>query len=402
MLRVCNRLRMSCAVFAASRHPQRCQLQPRAVPVRPRPLAYPATMTITFTPADPTGNDRAALIALLTENAWPFHMRPHPTAHDVEEAIDAGAWNGEDNTTFWIDHAEHGRVGMVRLEDLTDPTPLFDLRVAERFRGRGLGAQILAALTRHVFETMPAVDRFEGQTREDNIPMLRAFRRAGWVKEAHYRRGWPVEGGEPLASVAYAVLRQDWETGTTTPVPADVDVPSRRKRDVGAESNGHIPDWPMRTERLTLRPHREDDLGWLQEMYAQPEVVRHLLDEPWDEPNPPAEAGQTNRVERPRRPVRGDVARRRARRCPRGGRDPVADEPRAGRRRDRLGPGSASRRPGLREGGRGGDAGAWLRSPWPASGGGADGRPQHRVRPAGRSHRPASGGPPPAGLVEQG
>ena len=241
-------------------------------------------MTITFTPADPTGNDRAALIALLTQNAWPFHMRPHPTAHDVKDAIDAGAWNDEDNTTFWIDHAEHGRVGLVRLEDLTDPTPLFDLRVAERFRGRGLGAQILAALTRHVFETMPAVDRFEGQTREDNIPMLRAFRRAGWVKEAHYRRGWPVEGGEPLASVAYAVLRQDWETGTTTPVPADVDVPSRRKRDVGAESNGHIPDWPMRTERLTLRPHREDDLGWLQEMYAQPEVVRHLLDEPWDEP----------------------------------------------------------------------------------------------------------------------
>ena len=34
---------------------------------------------------------------------------------------------------------EHGRVGVVRLEDLTDPTPLFDLRVAERFRGRGLG-----------------------------------------------------------------------------------------------------------------------------------------------------------------------------------------------------------------------------------------------------------------------
>lgn len=240
-------------------------------------------MTITFTPADPTGNDRAALIALLTQNAWPFHMRPHPTAHDVEDAIDAGAWNDEDNTTFWIDHAEHGRVGMVRLEDLTDPTPLFDLRVAERFRGRGLGAQILAALTRHVFETMPAVDRFEGQTREDNIPMLRAFRRAGWVKEAHYRRGWPVDGGEPLASVAYAMLRQDWASGTTTPVPADVDAPPPAGRKDGAAAGGRAPDWPLPTARLRLRPHREDDLGWLQEMYTQPEVVRHLLDEPWDE-----------------------------------------------------------------------------------------------------------------------
>ena len=54
---------------------------------------------------------------------------------------------------------------------------------------------------------------------EDNSPMLRTFQRAGWVKEAHYRRGWPVEGGEPVASVAYAMLRQDWENGTTTPVP---------------------------------------------------------------------------------------------------------------------------------------------------------------------------------------
>lgn len=39
--------------------------------------------------------------------------------------------------------------------------------------------------------------------------MLRTFSKAGWVKEAHCRRGWPVEGVEPVASVAYAILRQD-------------------------------------------------------------------------------------------------------------------------------------------------------------------------------------------------
>ena len=51
--------------------------------------------------------------------------------------------------------------------------------------------------------------------------MRRAFRRAGWVKEAHYREGWPVAGGQPLASVAYAILRSDVQSGTTTPVPWD-------------------------------------------------------------------------------------------------------------------------------------------------------------------------------------
>ena len=42
---------------------------------------------------------------------------------------------------------------------------------------------------------MPTVDRFKGQTQEDNVPMLRTFRRAGWVKEAHYRRSQSLESG---------------------------------------------------------------------------------------------------------------------------------------------------------------------------------------------------------------
>ncbi len=42
------------------------------------------------------------------------------------------------------------------------------------------------------------------------------FQRCGWLKEAHYREGWPVEGAESVASVAYAILRRDWETGQTT------------------------------------------------------------------------------------------------------------------------------------------------------------------------------------------
>ena len=53
-------------------------------------------------------------------------------------------------------------------------------------------------------------------TREDNLAMRKTFLRCGWLKEAHYRESWPVEGGEPVASVAYAILRRDWQTGTVT------------------------------------------------------------------------------------------------------------------------------------------------------------------------------------------
>ena len=69
-----------------------------------------------------------------------------------------------------------------------------------------------------VFAGYPKAYRFEGVTRADNIAMRRTFDRSGFVKEAHYRDGWPIPGSEPMASVGYAILRRDWVSGTTTPV----------------------------------------------------------------------------------------------------------------------------------------------------------------------------------------
>ena len=98
---------------------------------------------------------------------------------------------------------------------------MFDLRLAEEFRGRGLGPAVLTALCSLVFEKFSEPVRFEGQTREDNIAMRKTFVRAGFLKEAHYRLGWPTADGTRVASVAYAILRQDWENKETTPFEWD-------------------------------------------------------------------------------------------------------------------------------------------------------------------------------------
>lgn len=177
--------------------------------------------TVTLTPLDPRGADRAALVELLTTHHFPFHVVPRPRRADVERAIDAGRYDDEDHAALWIQVEGRGTVGVAVLEDLTDDAPLFDLRLGEPFRGQGLAVPVLRALTAHVFGQYPRVHRFEGQTREDNVAMRRTFRRCGFVKEAHYREGWPVDGGPALASVAYAILRRDWTSGTTTPVPWD-------------------------------------------------------------------------------------------------------------------------------------------------------------------------------------
>lgn len=173
-------------------------------------------MSITFTRIDPVGDDHEALIGFMTRNEFPFHVWSRPTREIVETSINKGGYRDDDNDSFWIDHSEHGRVGFFRLEDLSEDTPLFDIRLDGPFRNRALGTEVLRAATHHVFTTMPTVNRFEGQTREDNVAMRKTFLRCGWVKEAHYRESWPTDDGTLLASVAYAVLRRDWETGQTT------------------------------------------------------------------------------------------------------------------------------------------------------------------------------------------
>jgi RimJ/RimL family protein N-acetyltransferase len=177
-------------------------------------------VTVALAPLDARGADREPLVDFLTGQDWPFHVRTRPTRDQIEAAIGDGAFDDEDHAAFWV-LADGARIGLAVLEDLTDDAPLFDLRLGQEHRGRGHGVPALRALTRHVFDTWPAVHRFEGQTRVDNVGMRRVFARAGFVKEAHYREGWPVADGPPLASVGYAVLRGDWERGTTTPVDWD-------------------------------------------------------------------------------------------------------------------------------------------------------------------------------------
>ena len=185
---------------------------------------------IAILPFDPAG-DVEAIVAFLSSNSFPFHGRPHISEPDARARVLEGHYWSDGNSGHWV-VADGAQIGIAVLEDIEDiedipggGAPLFDLRLSEQFRGRGLGEAVLRALTTYVFEQYPLLRRFEGQTCEDNIAMRRVFVRAGWVKEAHYREAWPIEDSEPRASIAYGVLRRDWESGRTTPVDWD-DLPA--------------------------------------------------------------------------------------------------------------------------------------------------------------------------------
>lgn len=169
-------------------------------------------------------DDHAALVAFLSSERWPFHGEPDLAPARVAARIGEGAYGGPDVAAFWLVSEAGERVGLVKifgLEDVDDGTPLFDLRIREAHRGRKLGHFAVAWLTSWLFGNYPGCNRVGGTTRADNAAMRQVFRGCGYVKEAHYREGWPTEGGPPHDAVEYAVLRRDWETGTTTPVPRD-------------------------------------------------------------------------------------------------------------------------------------------------------------------------------------
>lgn len=138
-------------------------------------------MTISFLPIDVRSSDKADFVEFLVGNAFPFHVHSHPSVEQISTAIDGGRYDGDDHASLWIDDDIRGRLGVVILEDLADGGPMFDLRLAEI--------------------------------------------RAGFVTEAYYREAWPADVGAVSGSVAYAILRRDWQSGTTTPVDWD-DFPS--------------------------------------------------------------------------------------------------------------------------------------------------------------------------------
>lgn len=161
-----------------------------------------------------------ALVGFLTGNDWPFHPEPRLEPAAVLRRLGDGAFESSGDRECWWMLRSGGRVGLVVIFDLADPTPMFDLRIAASSRGRGYGTLSVRWLTERILTGWADKERVEATTRADNWAMRVVLARCGYAKEAHYRQAWP---GADRAhdAVGYSILRSDWATGTTTPVDWD-------------------------------------------------------------------------------------------------------------------------------------------------------------------------------------
>lgn len=205
-----------------------------------------------------TMEEQEQLIEFMTTNSWPFHGIEHPVRELIEKTIEEGGYKSDQVRTFWIENDEGQQVGVVKIFDLQDDIPLFDLRIADPYRGKGYGPKALKLIADFVFSLPEKKIRLEGNTRHDNFAMRKAFERTGFVKEAHIRQTWfsPREN-RYYDAVTYGMTREDWEAGITTPVHWDDALVEEKK----SQFNPVLFQFPdqFESERLIIRrPKRED------------------------------------------------------------------------------------------------------------------------------------------------
>jgi RimJ/RimL family protein N-acetyltransferase len=147
------------------------------------------------------------LAAFLCRHEWPFHGRRRLTVEQAREL----PFGLPTTRTFWID-VDGGHVGLLRLQDVDDigrGQPLFDLRLAPDFRGRGIGRRAVEWLIELVFREYPDAHRIEATTRFDNVAMRRVLEACGFQLEGRLRETWPDETGARFDTAIYGLLRRD-------------------------------------------------------------------------------------------------------------------------------------------------------------------------------------------------
>lgn len=158
-----------------------------------------------------------ALVDFMTSDTWDFYGTPNPKPERIVSNYKNQYYTGDDCKTFWVISDQDIKVGMIRIYDLQDGDPLFDIRILSKYRGMGIGTSTIRWLVEYLFNFTDK-QRIEANTRQDNYAMRCVFHKCGFVKEAHHRKAWVGQDGKPYDAIGYGITKEDWENGKTTPV----------------------------------------------------------------------------------------------------------------------------------------------------------------------------------------
>ncbi len=126
--------------------------------------------------------------------------------------LDEGVW-ASDDLWGWAIIVDSEPAGYAYVEGMSSGDGSMHIRISARFRGKGVGREVLRQLADHHFADHAHLQRLVGRAHENNVPMQRAFNAAGFRMEARYRDSYLQPDGRYAAEWGYALTRADWEAG---------------------------------------------------------------------------------------------------------------------------------------------------------------------------------------------
>ncbi len=148
--------------------------------------------------------DRASATALARHHGWELDK--------FRTELDEGSWASDDRWAWGV-IVDGEPAGFALVTGLASADAEMTVRVHPRFRGRGVGREVLRQLADHHFSDGSELNRLTGRAHEHNVPMQRVFNAAGFRMEARYRDSFEQAGGGYAAEWGYALTRADWEAG---------------------------------------------------------------------------------------------------------------------------------------------------------------------------------------------
>ena len=159
-------------------------------------------------------SDLSALHNLLSSNNWPYHDIQKPDEDFIASKSEEYFLNNSVKTIVYVDENNHisGYIRFYGIEDLDTDSPLFDIRVSEFSRGKGIGTQLVKEGLKLIFNHYKNIRRVEANTREDNIIMQRLLENIGFTQEARYRKCAKLLDGTYVDIFGYAILREEFKS----------------------------------------------------------------------------------------------------------------------------------------------------------------------------------------------
>ena len=155
--------------------------------------------------------------------------------------------------------------------DRENKTAEVGYQIARDHWGKGLATEAAHAIVDWGFHHY-SLDKIHAWADIRNTRSVQVMKRLGMTREGVSRSNHAVRG-QRVDSVAYGVLRSEWNTEEAQAQPAPAIAPNDTKK-LTEGLDGRV---ELSTERLELRPFRPDDVADVFECASDPEWAKQLL-----------------------------------------------------------------------------------------------------------------------------